>query len=87
MRDGGGGEDAVLSDDEVLDTVTSSNLDDLLDALGRVEATVSSNDERGSLSAGGGDSREDGLDEVLGVVLLLEDGDPAGKKSERQDAR
>lgn len=71
----------------MLDAVTSGNLDDLLDALGRVEATVSSHDEGSSLSAGRRDSRKDSLDEVLGVVLLLEDGDPVRKERERQDAR
>lgn len=77
VRDGGGGEDAVLADDEVRDAVACCDLDDLLDALGGVEASVSADDEGRVGGAGGGDPFEDGLDKVLGVVLLLKDDDPA----------
>lgn len=77
VRDGGGGEDAVLSDDEVRDSVACSDLDDRLDALGGVVAAVSADDKGRVGGARGRDSFEDGLDKVLGVVLLLEDDDPA----------
>jgi len=77
MRDGGGGEDAVLSDDELRDAVTGGELDDLLDDLGRVVASVTTDDE-GSVLGTSRDGGEDRLDEVLGVVLLLEDGHTAG---------
>ena len=69
VRDGGGGEDAVLSDDEVRDSVACSDLDDRLDALGGVVAAVSADDKGRVGGARGRDSFEDGLDKVLGVVL------------------
>lgn len=75
MGDSGRREDTVLADDEVGDAVPRCDLDDLLDALGGVETPVSTDDESRTLRARGGDPFEDGLDEVLRVVLLLEDYD------------
>lgn len=66
----------MLSYDEVHDAVARCDLDNLLDALGRVESTISSDDERRALGTGARNTLEDGLHKVLGVVLLLEDDDP-----------
>lgn len=41
VRGSWGGHDAVLADDELLDAVRSTHLDDDLDHLGRVEAPIS----------------------------------------------
>jgi hypothetical protein len=79
VRHGGGGEDAVLADNEMFDPVAGGELDDRLDALGRVEPAITTDDERGALSSWGGDTRQDRLNKVLGVVCLLEDGDPVGR--------
>jgi hypothetical protein len=73
VRHGRRREDTVLSYDEVHDAVARCDLDNLLDALGRVESTISSDDERRALRTGAGDTFEDGLYEVLRVVFLLED--------------
>ena len=83
VGNGRGGEDAVLADDEVLDAVSGCNLDDLLDALGRVVPPVAADDERRARRAGRRDALEDCLDEVLGVVLLLEDDDPTTTRQQR----
>lgn len=68
VRGRGGGHDSVLADDELLDAVCGSHLDDRLDHLGRVEPPIASDNESDALGPAG-DGREDGLDEVLGVVL------------------
>lgn len=70
-----GAEDAILADQQLLDTVRSSNLRDKLDDLWIPVATVTANDEESTLSAFG-DGEEDTCDEGLAVVGLLEDGDP-----------
>jgi hypothetical protein len=63
------GEDAVLADEEVLDAVSGTDLEDGLDGLGHEEPAITS-DEEGF--GDGGDGVEDGLDEVLGVVLFVD---------------
>lgn len=68
VRDGGSGEDGVVSDDELGDAVTGGETDDGLDGLSGEEPTVTSDDE--GLACGTvGDGGKGGLDEVLGVVL------------------
>lgn len=62
----------VAEDSDGTCLVTSSDADDHLDGILREVAAVSSNDESGTLGSRG-DGIERGLDEVLGVVLLLED--------------
>lgn len=52
--------------------VASANPHDSLQHLPGVEPAVAANDKLGALSAAG-DSEEDGLDEVFGIMLLLED--------------
>lgn len=66
--------DAVDAKDEFLDAVRGANLDNELHDLWVVVATVAANDEEGILSALG-DGEQDGGDEGLGVVWLLEDFD------------
>ena len=66
VRRGGGGEDTVLANDELGDTVGRTDLEDRLDSLWREIPAIATDDE--SLS-GGVDGVEDGLDEVLGVML------------------
>lgn len=67
---GRGRQDRVVPDDELADAVSSSDAGDGLDGLAGEESTVTSDDERLALGAGG-DGREGGLDEVLGVVLCV----------------
>lgn len=65
---------AVLADQELLDAIRSTNLSDQLNDLGVVEATITADDEKstlGTLWYG----EEDGRNESLAVVRLLEDGD------------
>lgn len=45
MAGSGRGQDAVLADEELLDSVCSTDLDDQLDDLGVPETTVTSDDE------------------------------------------
>lgn len=94
---GRGRQDRVVPDDELADAVSGSDAGDGLDGLACEESTVTSDDERLALGAGG-DGREGGLDEVLSVVLCgrgksskesrwsggrcLEQGD-GGRRSER----
>ena len=68
----GGTEDAVLADQQLLDTIGSTDLSDLLDDLSVVVTTITTNDEESSLSTLG-DGEDDAGDEGLGVVGLLED--------------
>lgn len=72
VRGGRGGEDAILSDDQLLDTVCSTNLCNQLGDLGVPVAAITTNDEERVLDALG-DGEEDGSDKGLGVVVLLED--------------
>lgn len=86
VRDGRGREDAVAADDELLDAVTRGDLDNDADNLGRVVAAIAADDEGGALRTAG-DSREDRLDKVLGVMLLLEDGDAVAQTLASQNRR
>lgn len=52
--------------------VAGSNTDDHLDSILGEVAAIASDNQGGTLGTGG-DGVEGGLDEVLGVVLLLED--------------
>ena len=71
-RDSGGREDRVLSENNVLDSITGRKLENDLDSFGGKVSSVSTDYECLSLwSTGHGG--EGGLDEVLGVVFLLED--------------
>jgi hypothetical protein len=75
---GRGGHDAVLADQELLDAVCGTDLCNDLGDLGVVVAAITANDERGALGTFG-DGVEDGGNEVLGVVGLLEDLDLLAK--------
>lgn len=68
VRRGGGREDRVLADDESSNTVGRADLKDGLDGLGGEETTIATDDKRLSLCVYG---VEDGLDEVLRVVLAI----------------
>jgi hypothetical protein len=68
VRDGRGGEDGVVSDDELGDTVSGGETDDGLDGLASEESAIASDDE-GLAGGTAGDGGEGGLDKVLGVVL------------------
>lgn len=63
---GGGGKDAVLANDELLDAVRRADFEDGLNSLLQEEATITTYDDRRAL---GVDGVEDGLNEVLRVVL------------------
>lgn len=68
------GKNAVLADQELLDTIGSTDLGNQLNDFGVVEATIAADDEEstlGTLWYG----EEDGCDESLAVVWLLENGD------------
>jgi hypothetical protein len=75
---GRGGHDAVLADQELFDAVRGTDLCNDLSDLGVVVAAITANDERGALGTFG-DGVEDGGNEVLGVVGLLEDLDLLAK--------
>lgn len=68
VRRGGGREDRVLADDESSNTVGRADLKDGLDGLGGEETTIATDDKSLSLCVYG---VEDGLDEVLRVVLAI----------------
>lgn len=72
MTGSGSAENAILANQELLDSVCSTNLGDELCDLGIPVATVTTDNEESSL-----DAFRDGLknagNECLGVVLLLED--------------
>jgi hypothetical protein len=71
-RDSRGGKNRVLTKDNVLDTVTGSELEDDLHGLRGEVSSVTTNNE--SLAFGStGHGGQGSLDKVLGVVLLLED--------------
>jgi hypothetical protein len=78
MAGGGGGHDAVLADQELLNAVCGTDLCNDLSDLGVVVAAITANDERGALCTFG-NGVEDGGNEVLGVVGLLEDLDLLAK--------
>lgn len=67
-----GAHDAVLADNELLDTIGGPDLGYLLDDFGVVVAAIATDDEESVLSAFR-DGEEGAGDEGLGVVLLLED--------------
>ena len=64
--------DAILTDQELLDAIRSTNLGDDLGNLWVPEATITADDEERALDALG-DGLEDAGDKGLGVVWLLED--------------
>lgn len=64
--------DAILTDQELLDAIGSTNLGNDLSNLWVPEATITANDEERALDTLG-DRLEDAGDKGLGVVLLLED--------------
>ena len=66
-----GTHDAILTDQKLLDTVSSTNLCDQLGDLWVVVAAISTNNEEGSLRAFR-DRLDDRGNKVLRVVLLLE---------------
>jgi hypothetical protein len=71
-RNGGSREDRVLTENNVLDTVTGSELEDDLNSLGREVSSITTDNESLALWStwhGGQGS----LNEVLGVIFLLED--------------
>lgn len=69
---GGGTQDAILTDEKLLDTISGTDLSNLLDDIGIVVAAVTADDQEG-IGGALGDGLEDGGDERLGVVGLLED--------------
>lgn len=69
---GGSGHDAVLADEELLHAVRGTDLCNDLSDLRVVVAAITANNEGSTLSTFG-DRGEDGGNEVLGVVGLLED--------------
>lgn len=69
---GGSAEDAVVADDELLDTVGGADLCNQLQHLWVPVPAIAADDEGGVLGALG-DGEEDGGDEGLCVVWLLED--------------
>lgn len=68
----GGGEDAILADQQLLDTISGTDFGNLLDDLGVVVAAIATDDEESALSALG-DGEDDASNEGFGVVGLLED--------------
>jgi hypothetical protein len=65
------GHDAILADEELLHAICGTDLCNDLGDLGVVVAAITTDDEGGALSTFG-DGVEDGGNEVLGVVGLLE---------------
>lgn len=78
----GGGENAILAHQELLDTVGGTDLGDLGDDLRVVVTAITANDEEGILDTLG-DGEEDAGNEGLGVVVLLEDLDLLAKTRAR----
>lgn len=68
----GGTEDAVLADEQLLNTVSRTDLCDLLNNIGVEVTAVTGDDESGTLSTFR-DRLDDAGHEGLGVVGLLED--------------
>lgn len=73
-----GTEDAVLANEKFLDPVRSTNLCNQLDDLRVPVSAIASNDEESPLYTFG-NGEEDGGDEGLAVVGLLEDSDLLAK--------
>jgi hypothetical protein len=67
-----GAENAILSDQKLLDSVCGTNLGNKLGNLGIPVTTITTNDQERALGAFG-DRLEDAGNEGLRVVLLLED--------------
>ena len=74
----GSAENAILSHQDLLDTVGGTDLCDLGDHLGVVVTAIATNDEEGTFNTLG-DGEENASDEGLGVVRLLEDLDLLAK--------
>ena len=74
MTGGRCGQDTVLADQELLDSVRGANLCDCLDDFGVPEPPVTANDEKGAFDTLG-DREQDARDKSLAVVGLLEDSD------------
>ena len=72
MAGSGSAEDAVLANNELLDTVCGTDLCNDLSDLRVPVAAITTNDEGGALDALR-DGEQDAGDERLGVVLALED--------------
>lgn len=72
MAGSGGAENAVLTDQQLLDTVCCTDFGDQLCHLGVPVTAVTTDDEESTLGTLW-DRLEDAGDERLGVVLLLED--------------
>lgn len=68
----GGTEDAILSHEELLNTVGGTDLSDLGNHLGVVVAAITTNDKERVLDTFGNGKKNAG-NEGLGVVCLLED--------------
>ena len=64
----------ILPDQQLLDTVCSTNLSNQLHHFGVVESSISTDDQKAALSTFGY-RQEDAGDERFAVVGLLEDGD------------
>ena len=69
-----GAQDAILSDQQLLDAVCSSNASNELDGFGVVESAITTDNKECVLGALR-DREQDAGHEGLGVVLLLESGD------------
>ena len=65
-------QNTILTDQELLDAVCCTNLCNLLNHLGVVEAAITTNDEEGALDAFGNREENRG-DEGLAIMRLLED--------------
>lgn len=73
-----GREDSVLADQDLLNTICSTNLGNDLNDLGVVETAVTANDQEGAINAFGY-GEQDSCDKSLAVMRLLEDGDLLSK--------
>ena len=69
-----GTQETILTDDQLLHAVRSTDLRNFLDDLGVVIPAVTTDNEERTLSTLG-NRQENARDERLGVVRLLEDGD------------
>lgn len=73
MTSSWGAQDTLVPDEQFLDTVGSTDLCNLLDSLGVVVTTITTNYEERSFGSLG-DSLEECCNEVFGVIWLLENG-------------
>lgn len=78
MAGSGGAQNSILSNDQFLNAICSSDASNQLDDLCVVETSVSTDYEECVLSALR-DGLEDASDKGFGVVRLLEDGDLLAK--------